>query len=125
MKRVLSAFAFSLVLLPAVANAQAVIMGGDGSYLGLVSSDSYAEESICNKYGTYGSPYQENSIFNQYGTYGGTYSELGAYNPRAGRPPALVENGQVVDIISKDRRLKPSLRIDPDMLRFQVCGEAL
>jgi hypothetical protein len=95
------------------------------SYLGLVSSDQYDKESICNQYGDYGSPYQANSIFNKYGTYGGEYSQLGAYNRQAGRPPALVENGQVISIISKDTSLNPRLRIDPDMLRVQICGEAL
>ncbi|MFN6460826.1 MAG: hypothetical protein RMZ41_003135 [Nostoc sp. DedVER02] len=123
----LSVFCIALAatLTPAVANAQMVIMGGDGSYLGLVSDDRYAQESICNRYGSYGSPYEEGSIFNKNGTYGGRYSELGAYNTRAGRPPALVENGQVVLIISKDTSLNPNLRIDPDMLRVQTCGEPL
>ncbi|QSJ14160.1 hypothetical protein JYQ62_19680 [Nostoc sp. UHCC 0702] len=122
----LSALCFALaVLAPAVANAQTVIMGGDGSYLGLVTNDAYGKESICNKYGEFGSPYESNSIFNRYGTYGGEYSQLGAYNTRAGRPPALVEKGEVVMIISKDTSLNPKLRIDPDMLRIQVCGEPL
>ncbi|MBW4674712.1 MAG: hypothetical protein KME52_11980 [Desmonostoc geniculatum HA4340-LM1] len=123
----LSAFCliFATVFTPVVTNAQTVIMGGDGSYLGLVTSDQYDQESICNRYGDYGSPYQANSIFNKYGTYGGEYSQLGAYNKQAGRPPALVENGEVVLLISKDTRLNPKLRIDPDMLRIQVCGESL
>ncbi len=117
--------AFAVVLTPVAANAQTIIMGGDGSYLGLVSSDQYNQESICNRYGDYGSPYQANSIFNKYGTYGGEYSQLGAYNKQAGRPPAVVENGEVVLLISKDTSLRPELRVDPDILRIQVCGEPL
>jgi hypothetical protein len=117
--------ALAATIVPAVANAQTVIMGGDGSYLGLVSSDQYDKESICNRYGEYGSPYNQNSIFNHYGTYGGEYSKLGAYNTRADSPPAVVENGKVVLIISKDTSLNPNLRIDPDMLRVQACGEPL
>ena len=61
----------------------ATIWAADGTYLGLVSSNPYASESILNNYGSYGSEYQANSIFNAYGTYGGLYGSNSACNSYA------------------------------------------
>ncbi|NJL09386.1 MAG: hypothetical protein HC908_01670 [Calothrix sp. SM1_7_51] len=100
-----------------------IVVGGDGSFLGVVSSDQYDNNSICNRYGSYGSKYNE-SIFNPYGTHGGQYSDLGAYNPRAQKPPMVVtSDGKPLGFISKNDRLRN--RMDPDVFRIQVCGEPL
>ena len=40
----------------------AVIRAHDGTYLGLISSDSLKQDSICNRYGSHGSPYSASSI---------------------------------------------------------------
>lgn len=120
MKTVLSIFTVCnfIVLTPLVAAAQIIIVSADGEYLGKVSSDKYASESICNKYGTFGSPHG-NGIFNRYGDHGGTYSLTGAYNPRAQNPPALIENRQVVGFVTKNSKISGG--IDPDVLRAYTC----
>lgn len=66
------------------------IYSNDGEhYLGLVSSNCYASESIVNNYGTYGSPYGTYSIRNEYGTYGSPYSSQSANNPYTSTPPVV------------------------------------
>jgi hypothetical protein len=108
---------------PAVANAQMIVIGGDGAFLGVVNDERYDQNSICNRYGQYGSKYEE-SIFNPYGTYGGKYSELGTYNSRGQNPPAVVDKqGTILAFITKNNRFNS--RIDPDIFRIQVCGEPL
>jgi hypothetical protein len=101
-----------------------IVVGGDGSFLGIVNNNRYDNKSICNPYGTYGSKYDNKSIFNSYGTHGGQYSDLGAYNPRAQKPPMLKDSqGQILQFISKNDRF--GNRIDPDIFHIQICGEPL
>ena len=66
------------------------IYGGDGTYLGELSSNPYAPDSISNPYGRYGSPYSPNSIKNPYGAYGSPYSPLSPTNPYATNPPVVL-----------------------------------
>ena len=61
-----------------------------GKYLGDLSADQYAPNSISNPYGRYGSPYQSDSVNNPYGRYGSAYSNESANNPYATRPPVVV-----------------------------------
>ena len=99
------------------------IMGGDGSFLGIITPDKYNKNSICNQYGAYGGKYNPHSIFNEYGTYGGKYSDLGAYSEIAQHPPLIVLDGQVVGVISKNPNIgNSSDRVDPDVLLAYVCG---
>lgn len=107
------------VLLPTAAFAQAIVVSQDGTFLGVVSSNSYNSNSICNEFGRFGSPFG-NTIFNKFGTYGGEYSPTGAYNTIARKPPLLVKDNQVVGVISKNRNFEN--RIDPDLLLVEVCG---
>lgn len=109
-----------VVSTPVAAIAQTIIVSADGDYLGQVSSNRYGSDSICNEYGTFGSPYG-NGIFNKYGTHGGEYSATGAYNRMAQNPPALIENGKIVGFITKNGNIRG--RIDPDVLRAYVCDQ--
>lgn len=101
-------------------NRPAIVVGQDGSFLGVVSSDQYADKSICNRYGNFGSPYSSTSVLNKYGQYGGTYSDLGAYNPNAQQPPLIIQNRQPIALLTKNRRLRGG--VDPDVFFNQVCG---
>lgn len=65
------------------------IVGNDGTFLGIISKDSYDLNSINNKYGNYGSRYSATSIFNEYGNYGGQYSAMSPFNPYSNTPPKL------------------------------------
>jgi hypothetical protein len=121
MKKLISiaTFGCSIVFLPTVALAEPYIVSADGTFLGKLNGDQYDSESICNVYGAYGSPYN-NGIFNKYGDYGGTYSRMGAYNPNAQKPPAIIEDNQIIAFITKNPRIKG--RYDPDVLLVEVCG---
>lgn len=100
--------------------AQAVIIGGDGKFLGIVTQDRFAQDSICNRFGEYGSKFSE-SVFNEFGTYGGKFSELGSYNRNATRPPIVIDLQRRVLIayITKNPRFRP--RIDPDIIDSIIC----
>lgn len=46
------------------------LYSGNGTYLGELSSNRYAPDSVSNKYGRFGSKYSPDSINNKYGPYG-------------------------------------------------------
>lgn len=101
-------------------NTPVIVVGQDGAFLGLVSNDRYADESICNRYGNFGSPYSSTSVLNKYAQYGGTHSDLGAYNPNAQQPPLIIQNGQPIGLLTKNRRLQGG--VDPDVFFNQACS---
>lgn len=102
-------------------NAGTYLVGQDGVYLGVVSSDQYAAESICNQYGQFGSPYAAKSVWNKYAQYGGTYASNGAYNPMAQKPPLVIQNGQPIGILTKNPNIKGGT--DPDAFFYSVCQQ--
>lgn len=61
-----------------------------GNYLGNLSSNPYAPNSIGNRYGA-GSPYGANSVTNPYGKYGSPYSGTSATNPYTTNAPKLYD----------------------------------
>lgn len=101
-------------------NTPVILVGQDGAFLGLVSSDQSADKSICNRYGNFGNSFSSTSVLNKYAQYGGTFSNLGAYNPNAQQPPLIIQNGQPIGLLTKNRRLQGG--IDPDVFFNQVCG---
>lgn len=102
-------------------NSNAYLAGQDGAFLGVVSSDQYATESICNQYGQFGSTYAAKSVWNKYGQYGGAYSLNGAYNPMGQKPPLVVQNGQPIGILTKNPNIKGGT--DPDAFFYAVCQQ--
>lgn len=101
-------------------NTPVIVVGQDGAFLGVVSNDQYADKSICNRFGNFGNPFSSTSVLNKYAQYGGTFSNLGAYNPNAQQPPLIIQNGQPIALLTKNRRLQGG--IDPDLFFNQVCG---
>ncbi len=71
----------------AVTRAPAVV--SSGTYLGQLSSNQYAANSVSNPYGTYGSPYSSKSINNPYGPYGSPYSSTSVTNPYTTNAPKI------------------------------------
>ena len=67
-----------------------IYAGDTGEYLGTLSADPYAADSVSNPYGEYGSEYNQNSINNPYGPYGSEYSNTSVNNPYATNPPIIV-----------------------------------
>ena len=95
------------------------VVGQDGAFLGVVSNDKFASDSICNQHGQYGSPHRVTSVWNKYGQYGGTHTVMGAYNPNAQRPPVIFQGRQPVAILTKNPNLQGGF--DPDLLFQNVC----
>jgi len=59
------------------------IVAPNGKYLGDLSANPYAPNSVSNPYGRYGSPYSPDSINNPYGRYGSRFSPDSPNNPYA------------------------------------------
>lgn len=76
------------------------LMGGDGQFLGKVTSSPSDNESILNQYGPYGSPYSPTSIFNPYSPYGSAYGPWSLKNLSATAPPKLFIGGHLLGEIS-------------------------
>jgi len=76
------------------------------TYLGQLTANEYATDSVFNKYGLYGSKYAENSTNNEYGVYGGKYSAYSPYNKYTSTPPLIVDaDGDTVGTLSVNRYL--------------------
>lgn len=67
------------------------LVAPDGTYLGELSSNPYAQNSTSNPYGPYGSVYSQTSINNPYSQYGSKYSQQSPNNPYGGfgEPPQV------------------------------------
>jgi hypothetical protein len=73
--------------------AKLMIFGGQDHkiYLGCLSCNEYAPDSVFNSYGNNGSPYSAQSVWNHYSEFGSPYSIYGACNPYASDPPVIVD----------------------------------
>jgi hypothetical protein len=73
--------------------AKLMIFGGldHKTYLGCLSCNEYASDSVFNSYGSNGSPYSSQSIWNHYSEFGSPYSTYSACNPYASDPPVIVD----------------------------------
>lgn len=60
-------------------------------FLGCLNCSKYDEDSVSNKYGSYGSPYSETSIFNRYSQFGGAYGQYSPCNAYSSDPPVIVD----------------------------------
>ncbi len=74
------------------------LYSNDGkTFLGTINFNKYDQNSLANKYGTYGSQYSSESIFNKYGTYGSQYNNQSPFNKYTNTPPVIVnKNGKVI-----------------------------
>jgi hypothetical protein len=82
-------------------------------FLGRVTSNTFAADSLGNPYGAYGSPYSATSIFNSFGSYGSQFSSTSAFNDLATNPP-IITNGVVAAYLTTNQIKTP--RIDPRAL---------
>ncbi len=59
-----------------------LIYGGKDlkQFLGCIGCGTYTSNSICNRYGSYGSKYSSNSLFNKYSNFGSRYSKSSPWN---------------------------------------------
>jgi len=70
-----------------------MIFGGQDhkTYLGCLSCNEYASDSVFNSYGNNGNPYSSQSIWNHYSEFGAPYSTYSACNQYASDPPVIVD----------------------------------
>ena len=57
-----------------------IYLYSDNDFIGCLDCGKYSSDSICNKYGSYGSKYNSDSIFNKYGKYGSKYNSSSPWN---------------------------------------------
>ena len=81
-----------LLFIPLFSYSQELLLfSDDNKFLGCLNCSEYSSESICNKYGTYGSKYNSESIWNQYGTYGSKYNSESPWNEYSSDGPKIVD----------------------------------
>lgn len=85
------------------------LVGSDGVFLGLLSTNIYSADSISNPYGQYGSKYSTTSIWNPYGTYGSKYSSKSPFNQYTMNPPRIFLYGKPVGYLTINPYIKNSL----------------
>jgi uncharacterized protein (TIGR03437 family) len=97
----------------------ALIFADDSTFLGRITSNTFAGDSIGNQFGPYGSQFSSTSIFNQFGPYGSQFSPTSAFNSLATRPPIIFINQTAVAFLTTNQTKTP--RIDPRAL-FPCIG---
>jgi hypothetical protein len=61
------------------------------TYLGCLTCGSFNAESVCNRYGNFGSPLNAKSMWNPVGDYGSRFSPQSPWNNLATDPPVIVD----------------------------------
>ena len=112
-----------LDLLAAV-NGVAQLCAADGQFLGMVSSNQYDLNSICNPNGIYGSTWSIFSIRNPSSLYGSAYGIYSPYNPNSINPPVIIYQGQSVVVVTRNQHFLTNglLTVDPDLM-LSVYGQ--
>jgi hypothetical protein len=59
-------------------------------YLGCLTCSTFHVESVCNRFGTYGSQFQTRSIWNQFGTYGSQFQIYSPWNQFSTSGPRII-----------------------------------
>src|SRR5207302_7340856 len=86
-----------------------------GQYLGRLSKNQYAADSVSNRHGQYGSRYSPTSVNNPYGAYGSPYSPHSATNPYAISTPRIyASDGTYLGKLSANR-------YDPESVSNPYC----
>lgn len=94
------------------------LVASNGQFLGRLTLNEYASDSIYNQYGSYGSEYSSTSIFNQYSPYGSEYSSLSPFNPYTSTPPYIILNGTVVGRLTVNPYVFGSEIVKPEELKM-------
>ena len=95
---------------------------GDGTFLGDVSTNQFASDSVLNTFGSHGSEFSSSSIRNDLSRYGNSFSSVSAYNTFASSPPIIYINSTPVCYLTKNTIKSP--RCDPDELLIYLAGDA-
>jgi hypothetical protein len=91
------------------------ILGDDGEYLGLITTNEFDRKSLLNDIGPHGSDISPKSILNDIGRYGSDVSPKSAFNDIAMAPPRVfTKDGVFVGFLTTNDLKSP--RIDPRAL---------
>ena len=96
----------------AVLSGKAVLVGGDGTFLGRVSAEAHHTGSIWNPLGPHGSPHSNVSLFDVRSPYGRETSYLSHRDPQATKPPQLQLNDKPVAHLTTNPSLEPRLSLE-------------
>jgi hypothetical protein len=68
------------------------LFGGTGNsvYLGCLTCNQFDVESVCNRFGNYGSEFSTQSIWNQFGNYGSQFSSSSPWNQFSSTGPVII-----------------------------------
>lgn len=96
--------------------ADLTLLGDDGEFLGVASSNEFETDGVCNEFSNYGSEFSSTSIYNEFSNYGSEFSPLGAYNEFTSTPPFLycASSDTVMNPVTKNSLLSGA--VDPDVL---------
>ncbi len=106
-------------VLPGVSTACAAVEGllvyaSDRTFLGRITSNAFAADSIGNTFGAFGSQFSTTSIFNTFGQYGSEFSSTSAFNNLASSPPLLYRGTAAVAFLTTNQFKTP--QVDPRSL---------
>lgn len=107
-------------------NGLGQLWAANGQFLGVLSSNQYDPNSICNSNGIYGSSWSNTSIRSEYGMYNSEYGIYSPYNPYSVQPPAIVFQNQIVLVVTRNRYAVTNgvQIVDPDLLFIAYSGNA-
>lgn len=87
----------------------ASIFAQDGTFLGIITSNTFDASSIGNPFGPYGSQFSPTSIFNPFGNYGSQFSPSSAFNQFANSPPVIYVRGVAVAYLTTNPFKTPGI----------------
>ncbi|HJB65838.1 MAG TPA: hypothetical protein H9768_06095 [Candidatus Mailhella merdavium] len=113
----------TLIFSSSAYSQELLIFGGSGhdKFLGCFNCNPYEGDSICNKYGEYGSIYSSSSIFNQYGKYGSSYSTESVWNEYSSSKsiPVLVDrSGNFYGYLTINQYHRNAVNFSSDLKRM-------
>lgn len=99
-------------------NGQGQLWAANGQFLGVLSSNQYDPNSICNPKGIYGSSWSATSIQAEFSMYGSEYGVYSPYNLYSVQPPVIVFQNQIVLVVTRNPYAVTNgvQSIDPDLL---------
>jgi hypothetical protein len=117
-----------------------LLFGGEDhkTFLGCLNCNKFKEDSVCNRFGKFGSKFETDSIWNQFGTFGSTFNEFSPWNKFSSKAPIIVdENGKSYGYFSMNKFHQDRTHIkwlveildyqdendDLDMTRDKMCGD--
>lgn len=102
------------------------LWAANGQFLGILSSNQYDQNSICNQNGIYGSSHSATSIRAEYSMYGGEYGVYSPYNSYCVQPPAIFFQNRTVLVVTRNRYAVTNgvQIVDPDLLFIAYSSNA-